>query len=322
MRLAAVDLGSNTIRLLVADVDPAVGLRPVHGEQVITRLGEGLAASGRLAPTPMERALRAVREYRDRARTLGAERIIAVATAAVRRAANRDAFLARLGGEPQLELRVASDAEEARLTLLGVTWGLPAAEGVVCVLDIGGGSTELTVARAARVLGSVSLDLGVVPLVERFFRTDPVDWGEYAACADYVSRCLAAEAWLAIRPLQPLALIGTAGTITTLAALDLALARYEPGRVQGHRLTRPRLAALRDRVGALTIAQRIRLPCLEAGRADLIVPGLAVVMGVVDGLGLAEVLVSDTGLREGILLDAIGWSPPAAASRRSGRPVP
>lgn len=309
MRLGAIDLGSNTIRLLVADADPRTGLRVVHGEQVIARLGEGLAGSGRLGIVPMERALRTVREYRDRARALGAERVLAVATAAVRQAANRDDFVARIGAATDLDLRVASGAEEARLTLLGVAWGLPAIGGVACILDIGGGSTELTVVRGARVLGGVSLDLGVVPLIERFFRRDPVDWGEYATCADYVTRRLLAEAWPTVRPLEPEALIGAAGTITTLAALDLGLARYAPERIQGHWLTRARLAVLRDRLGSLTIAQRARLPCLEPGRADLIVPGLVVVLGALEGLGMSGLMVSDTGLREGILLDAIGWSP-------------
>jgi exopolyphosphatase/guanosine-5'-triphosphate,3'-diphosphate pyrophosphatase len=309
MRLAAIDLGSNTIRLLVADADPAEGMRPVHGEQVIARLGAGLRATGRLGDAAMARALSVVKGYRDRARTLGAELVIVVGTAAVRRATNRDAFLARLAEDPGLEVRVASANEEARLTLLGVSWGLPVLDEPMGVLDVGGGSTELTVVRRSRVLAGVSLDLGVVGLAEGFFRKDPVDWEEYRACASHVAQRLAAEAWPAVRPLSPEVLVGTAGTITTLAALDLGLASYEPARVQGHRLTRERLAALQGRLGVLTTAERARLPCLEAGRADLIVPGLVVVTAVLDGLGLAEMVVSDTGLREGILLAAIGWAP-------------
>ncbi len=311
MRLAAIDLGSNTIRLLVADADPASGLCVVHGEQVVARLGEGLARNGRLGPAAMERAFATVRAYRDRAVQLGAARVITVATAAVRRAANGEEFLDRLRAEPRLVPRMATGEAEARLMLLGVAWGSPVGPGPICVLDIGGGSTELVVARDARRLGAVSLDLGVVGLAERFFRTDPVDWAEYGACADHVAERLRAEAWPTIRRLGPLALVGTAGTITTLAALDLGLSAYEPARVQGHRLTAAGITRLRDRLGALSIAARARLPCLEPGRADLIIPGIVITLGVIAGLELAELTVSDTGLREGILLDAVGWRPGA-----------
>lgn len=309
MRLAAIDLGSNTIRLLVADADPATGLRPIRGEQVIARLGAGLGETGKLAPESVDRALAAVREFRDRARADGAERVLVVATAAVREATNRDEILDRLERELRLAPRVVNGEEEARLTLLGVLWGLPAVACPFGVLDIGGGSTELLVADGARPLGGVSLRLGVVPLAERFLHADPVDWAEYTACASHVAARLAAEAWPTIRGLGPRVLVGTAGTITTLAALDLGLAAYEPGRVQGHHLTREAIQSLLVRLGALHVAERARIPCLEPGRADLIIPGIAVALAVLEGLGLLELVVSDTGLREGILLDAVGWAP-------------
>lgn len=308
-RLAAIDLGSNTVRLLVADADPARGLRLVHQEQVVARLGQGLARTGLLAPEAMERALAAVRAYRDRARALGAEGVIVVATAAVRQAGNRDEFLGQLAAEPDPRPRVVTGDEEARLTLLGVASALPPLADAYAVLDVGGGSTELIVARGARYVDAVSLDLGVVPLAERFLHADPVDWAEYSACAGHVAELLASAAWPEIRPLRPRLLVGTAGTITTLAALDLGLAAYDASRVQGHRLALARIEALLYRLGALHVAERARLPALEPGRADLIIPGIAITLGVLKGLGLGELIVSDSGLREGILLDAIGWSP-------------
>jgi exopolyphosphatase/guanosine-5'-triphosphate,3'-diphosphate pyrophosphatase len=313
-RLAAIDLGSNTIRLLVADADATNGLRPVHGEQVVARLGQGLARSGVLALEAMERALTAVRAYRDRARGLGAGRVLVVATAALRQARNRDEFLGRLAAEAGVVARVASGVEEARLTLLGVASALPPPAGVYVVLDIGGGSTELIVAGGGRSAGAVSLTLGCVGLVERFLRADPVDWAEYAACAAHVAGRLAAEAWPEIRPLGPRLVVGTAGTITTLAALDLGLTAYDAARVQGHRLAVGRIEALLHWLGALPLAERARLPGLEPGRADLIIPGIAVTLGVLAGLDLPELLVSDSGLREGILLDAVGWAPPAGVA--------
>jgi len=308
--LAAIDLGSNTIRLLVAEADAATGLRPIWAEQVIARLGEGLTRRDTLAPVAMERALAAVRAFRDRAATLGAAEVLVVATAAVRDAANRDEFLARLRPEPRLHSRVVSGEEEARLTLLGVLWGLGGVIGPFCLLDIGGGSTEFLVGRDATVLAAVSLRLGVVALCERFFHTDPVDRTEYDACAAHVGARLTAEAWPTIRPLGPRALVGTAGTITTLAALDLGLASYDPMRVQGHRLTVEAVDALRLQLGALPLNERAQLPCLEPGRADLIVPGIAIALAALRGLGHGALTVADTGFREGILLDAAGWSPP------------
>lgn len=309
MRLAGIDLGSNTIRLLVADAEGDTGLRPVHGEQVVARLGEGVGRSGVLAPAAMERAVVAVRAYRDRARSLGVERVIVVATAAVREAANRVEFVRRLEAEEGLAVRVASGDEEARLTLLGVVAGLAPAEAPYCLMDVGGGSTELVVARGTRPLAVVSLGLGVVRLAEQFFHADPVDRAEYEACAAHVADRLGAEAWPAIRPGAPRRLVGTAGTVTTLAALDLGLAAYDPSRVHGHRLRADHVEALLCRLGRLRVKERARLPCLEPGRAELIIPGIAITLAVVRGLDLAGLTVSDTGFREGILLDAIGWSP-------------
>jgi exopolyphosphatase/guanosine-5'-triphosphate,3'-diphosphate pyrophosphatase len=257
----------------------------------------------------MARALGAVRTYRDRARALGAARTLVVATAAVRQAENRDELLHQLAAEGDLDVRVVSGEEEARLTLLGVASGLPPLTALYGVLDIGGGSTELIVARAAHAVRAVSVPMGVVALTERFLRADPVDWPEYRACAAHIAERLEREMWPGIRPLAPERLVGTAGTITTLAALDLDLARYDAARVQGHRLARSRIAALLARLGALTIAERAGLPALEPGRADLVIPGIALTLAVLDGLGLTELVVSDTGLREGILLDAFGWAP-------------
>jgi exopolyphosphatase/guanosine-5'-triphosphate,3'-diphosphate pyrophosphatase len=296
----------------VADADAGGGIRPVHTEQVVARLGEGLLRTGGLGADAMARTLAAVRAYRDRARGLGVERVVVVATAAVREAANRDLFVEGLAAEPGLTVRVLTGEEEARLTLLGVASGLPpaaAAGDAYAVVDVGGGSTELIVARAGRAVGGVSVRLGVVGLVERFLHADPVDWAEYSACATHVAERLTAEAWPHIRPLHPRLLAGTAGTVTTLAALDLGLAAYDPARVQGHRLGAAAIRHQLARLGTLPVADRARLPCLEPGRADLIVPGIAVVLAVLDGLGLADLLVSDYGLREGILLDAVGWRP-------------
>jgi exopolyphosphatase/guanosine-5'-triphosphate,3'-diphosphate pyrophosphatase len=234
--LAGIDLGTNTVRILVAEADVATGLVPVWADQVVTRLGEGLAERGRLAPTAAERTLGVIRRYRDRARKLGAAEVLLVATAAVRQAQDGGEFLHQLEAEPGIRPRVVSGEDEARLTLLGALWGLGPVAETFALLDIGGGSTEVLVARGARVLAVVSLALGVVQLAERFFASDPVAAPELLACRTHVDARLRDEAWDRIRPHVPTALVATAGTPTTLAALDLGLLAYDPVRVQGHRL--------------------------------------------------------------------------------------
>jgi exopolyphosphatase/guanosine-5'-triphosphate,3'-diphosphate pyrophosphatase len=308
--LAAIDLGTNTVRVLVAEADSATGLVPRWADQVVARLGEGVAGRGALAPAAVERALVAVRRYRDRARALGAADILLVATAAVRRARDGSEFVARLREEPGICPRVVSGDEEARLTLLGARWGLGVTRGIVGLLDIGGGSTEVLVADGPRVLTTVSLALGVVDLAESFFVHDPVDPAELAACRAYVDRRLREEAWPQIRPYRPATLVATAGTPTTLASLDLGLPSYDAARVQGHWLSALATARLTAWLAELPLAERARTPGLEPDRADVIVPGGIVLAAVLAGLGLSATVVSNAGLREGILLDAVGWRPP------------
>jgi exopolyphosphatase/guanosine-5'-triphosphate,3'-diphosphate pyrophosphatase len=309
--LAGIDLGTNTVRILVAEADVATGLVPVWADQVVTRLGEGLAERGRLAPTAAERTLGVIRRYRDRARKLGAAEVLLVATAAVRQAQDGGEFLHQLEAEPGIRPRVVSGEDEARLTLLGALWGLGPVAETFALLDIGGGSTEVLVARGARVLAVVSLALGVVQLAERFFASDPVAAPELLACRTHVDARLRDEAWDRIRPHVPTALVATAGTPTTLAALDLGLLAYDPVRVQGHRLGMAAIERLTAGLAALPLAERARIPGLEPRRADVIVPGAVVLASVLAGLGLTAAMVSDAGLREGILLDVAGWRPPA-----------
>ncbi len=313
--LAAIDLGTNTVRILVAEMDPAIGLVPVWVDQTVTRLGEGLTERGTLAPAAADRTLAAVRRFRDRALGLGAAEVLLVATAAVRQARDGREFLARLRAEPGVHPRVVSGEEEAGLTLLGASWGLGAVAGTFALLDIGGGSTEVLVAEGARVLTAVSLALGVVQLVERFFLRDPVAPVELEACRAYVDARFRDEAWDRIRPRRPTTLVATAGTPTTLAVLDLGLPAYDPGRVHGHRLSAVAIARLTERLAALPLAERARTPGLEPGRADVIVPGAVVLAAALAGLGLPAATVSDAGLREGILLDAVGWRPSPSPPR-------
>jgi exopolyphosphatase/guanosine-5'-triphosphate,3'-diphosphate pyrophosphatase len=303
--VATVDLGTNTVRLLV--VEPAGATwRTLEQTQRVTRLGEGQGATGRLAPEPMRRTAAAVAEFSRAARALGAARVRIVATSAVREAVNREEFVARLERESGERVEVVSGEEEARLTLKGVASGLPGLGGSFVLFDIGGGSTEFVLARDGAPAAAVSLRLGVVTLQEEWGEPGPVRWDRFARLREHVERRLAAEVPAAIAGAPAAELVGTAGTVTTLAALDLGLRAYDPAAVHGHRLDRAAVERQLARLGALDVEARALLPCLEPGRADVIIPGIAICLAAMARLGRDTVVVSDRGLREGILCELLG----------------
>ena len=303
-RLATVDLGTNTVRLLVVEsVDGA--WRALHQTQRVTRLGEGQAAAGRLLPEPMRRTAAAVAEFSRIAREWGAGAVRIVATSAVREATNREEFVARVEAEAGERVEVLSGEEEARLTLRGVASGLPDLGPAFVLFDIGGGSTEFVLARAGVPEAAVSLRLGVVTLQEQWGEPGPVRWERFAQMREHVERRLADEVPEKIAAASAGDLVGTAGTVTTLAALDLGLAAYDAVAVHGHRISRAAVERLLARLGALGVDERGRLPCLEPGRADVIIPGIAICLAAMRRLGRDTVVVSDRGLREGILCELL-----------------
>jgi len=303
-RLAAIDLGTNTVHLLVVEASGAEW-RGLHGEQRVTRLGEGQAGTGILQPAAMRRTAEVVAAFCRRAEDLGVHDVRIVGTSAVREAANGAEFLAQVRSSSGRQVQVISGEEEARLTCLGVTQGLPDLKGHFLLFDIGGGSTEFVLSRAGRASPAVSVKLGVVELAERFMDPGPVDDTRYDAIAALVGARLAAGLTEPILRHGAPALVGSAGTVTTLAALDLGLEWYDPARVHGHRLTRVVVAGLCARLAALSLAERAALPCLEPGRVDLIVPGSAICLEALDGLGFDALVVSDRGLREGIVYEIL-----------------
>ena len=304
MRVATIDVGSNTVRLLVADVEGPDAWRVVLQDQTVTRLGEGLAASGALGRAPMARTLAVAKDYADHATRLGADEVKIVATSAVREATNGGAFAAAIERATGRRVQVVSGEDEARLTLRGVRHGLGRLAGTALVVDIGGGSTEYILAENDAVGAAVSLRLGVVPLAERFPFPEGVDRVRYRALVGEVRARLERELPGEIRGARVAQLIGTAGTVTTLAALDLGLTRYDAERVQGHRLTRAAVERQLDRLGRLSVAERAALPSVEQGRGDLIIPGIAIVQATLDCVRVDVLIVSDSGLREGILAAA------------------
>src|SRR6185369_9615287 len=256
MRLGAIDVGSNTVRLLVADVIGDGTWRIADQDQAITRLGENLARTGALGEAPMARTLAAVSDYVARAQRLGASRTRIVATSAVREASNGRAFAAEVERATGRRVEVVSGEIEARLTLLGVRHGLGPLPGPMLTFDIGGGSTEYVLSDGDAIRSMISLRLGVVPLAERFPFPGIADPQRYRELYDEVRRRLGDELPEAIRSARVAHLIGTAGTVTALAALDLGLVRYDPERVQGHVLSRSVIERLLDRLCRLTVGER------------------------------------------------------------------
>jgi len=305
MRLATIDLGTNTVRLLVADVSADGRWHAVVQDQRVTRLGEGLTASGRLGELPMTRTTAMVTEYARRATGVGASALRIVATSAVRDAANGRDFASVVERATGHSVEIVAGEEEARLTIRGIVAGLGESRGALLAFDIGGGSTEYILAHAGRVEMATSLRLGVVPLSERFPFPARVEADRYRAMESDIRDRLCRELPLPLRASGVRHLVGTAGTVTTLAALDLGLESYDAERVQGHRLTRAAIETLRDQLCALTEDERARLPCLEPGRADLIVPGVAIVLASLDVTHTEAVVASDWGLREGIMAETI-----------------
>jgi len=301
---AAIDVGTNTLRLLVAEAVTPDEFTILHEEQEITRLGEGLLPTRLLQDAPRRRSLTVLRRFADTARSFRAGEVASVATSAVREARNGKEFLDETARETGLALRVIDGREEARLTLLGVRHGLRLGLRRVLAIDIGGGSTEFVLARGEVIEGIVSTGLGVVKLTEQYLGSDPPTVGELRSVKEVVGARIDRLRGELSRP-EEAQLVGTAGTVTTLAAIDLALANYDRQKVQGHRLGLARVVELLDRLAALPLRERRGVPGLESGRADIILAGAAILAVSMERLGYHELRVSDDGLREGILLDLI-----------------
>ena len=290
-RVAAVDLGTNSTRLLVADVEDG-RVEELDRETVITRLGEGVDRRRRLLPEPIARVRNTLTDFRRRAEELGAERTLLVATSAVRDAENGEAFLGEIEWSYGFDTELLSGDEEAAMTFRGVSAGRELEPGTL-LLDVGGGSTELTLPDFR-----VSLDVGSVRLTERFLASDPPTDDELAACRAAVRSVLEEHA----ADLDVRQAIGVAGTITTIAALELG--GYDRERVHGYRLAREAVERQLERLAALPLEERRRLPGLEPARAPVIVAGVAIVAEALRCFGLDELEVSEHDLLTGAALAA------------------
>jgi len=306
MRVAGIDCGTNSLRLLVADVDPAAGtLTDVDRRMEIVRLGQGVDATGRLAPAALARTLRALRSYAEIVTAAGASAVRMVATSATRDAANAADFVAGVREVLGVDPEVLSGDEEALLSFTGATTELAAGGPVAppyLVADIGGGSTEFVLGDPPVVSGAVSVDIGCVRMTERHLRGDPPAPAEVAAARADIGAALDVAA-AKIAAADARTLVGLAGSVTTVAALALGLDAYDAGRIHHARIGAGQVQEQTARLLAMPQAERARLGVMHPGRVDVIGGGALVLEAIMTRFGFTEVLASEHDI-----LDGIAWS--------------
>jgi exopolyphosphatase / guanosine-5'-triphosphate,3'-diphosphate pyrophosphatase len=305
-RAAAIDCGTNSIRLLIADLDGTGSLTDVVRLMRVVRLGQGVDRTGRLAPEAVERTRVALAEYAALIGEHHADRIRMVATSATRDAANRADFVAMVQAELGIEPEVISGQEEAALSFAGAASVLGGISGPLLVADIGGGSTELVRGDAPGpgshpALRAHSMDVGCVRMTERHLRTDPPTAEQIAATvADIRSAIDAARADV---PLDPdVTFVGVAGTVTTIAAIALGLDHYDPAAIHGSTISAGQVHEVTERLLHMTHDERAALPVMHPGRVDVIGGGALVLRTLVEQIGVDAVVASEHDILDGIAL--------------------
>lgn len=304
-RVAAIDCGTNSVRLLVADVDVTSGrLVDLQRRLEITRLGQGVDRTGRLRPEALSRTLAVLSDYAETIRGLGASAVRAVATSATREARNRHEFVGAVRELLGVEPEVLSGAEEAELTFTGAVrelTGMPELAAPYLVVDIGGGSTEYVLG-SNHVISAISVDMGCVRLTERYFHDDPPMPEQVEAAVEEIDDVLSSVATDV--PLdQARTLVGVAGTVTTIAGIALDLKEYDPAEIHLSRIPVDEVHDVSGRLLWLNHAQRAAIPVMHPGRVDVIAAGSLILSRTLRKLGLPEVVASEHDI-----LDGVAWS--------------
>jgi exopolyphosphatase/guanosine-5'-triphosphate,3'-diphosphate pyrophosphatase len=301
LRVAVVDIGTNSTRMLLADVD-AGRVTELERRTTVTNMGRGVDHTGQLCSDAIEDVCSVIADYKAYYEEMGADRVMAIATSAVRDAGNGDAFIAELRERFGLDASLLTGEEEAHLTYLGATAHRPAVEPTL-VVDIGGGSTELVVGEGRDVAFHTSLQAGTIRQSERHLTADPPHTHELEDMAADIRGLI--ERAVAERPeARPGRAIAVAGTPTSLAAIDQELEPYDPGRVHGYRLAMQRIQRMLSRLSSLPLAERLRVPGLHPGRAPTIVAGTVILVQVMRAFKLKEIEVSELDILHGSALSA------------------
>jgi len=302
--VASIDIGTNTVRLLILETKPDGSLHEVGQVRAITRLGKGMDTEKKLLGDRMDETISVLTKFRDECRKFEPLTIRAVATSAVREAGNQKDFVSRAKKEAGLEIEVIPWEEEADLMVQGVLWKLPNIEKDILVFDIGGGSTEFLLARDRKIISSVGTQLGTVRLTEKFISHHPIDVNEHKALETHFRRELKVVKEK-LSDFPPEGLVGTAGTVTTLAAIDGDIYPYDPEKIHGRSLTFKRVEELLEDLKNKSLAERSAMRAIEKGREDLIIVGGALVLETMRVFECNLLTVSEHGLREGLVLDTL-----------------
>jgi exopolyphosphatase/guanosine-5'-triphosphate,3'-diphosphate pyrophosphatase len=303
IRKAAIDIGANTARLLIADLRQRKTFKEVFSLQKITRLGEGLSNNKRLGNNAVDRTLKALTIYSECIKKYKCSKVIAVATSAVREALNGEEFVQRVKNKTGLCVKVISQEEEARLATVGIYLGLREKPKNAIIFDIGGGSSEYILTdNGPNPIKIVGLLMGIVHLTEKYIKSDPVSPLELQSLEKAVNKKLT-RVKQEFNHIHNIPLIGTAGTLTQFAALDLNLYPYDPVVVNGHKMSFTAVQKIFSELKSKTILERRSIKAMECGREDLIIAGGVILLESMKIFDKDEVIISDFGLREGLLLD-------------------
>src|SRR4030067_1466593 len=309
VKLAGIDIGTNTLRLLIAEYSADGKYRTLESGRRIVRLGEGMSSAGRLKDEAMGRVLHVLKEFAARCSENHVDGIYAVATSAVRDAANGPDFISRVRNETGIDVSIISGEEEARLTMLGVSSALDISGHDALLMDIGGGSTELIMVSNGDIEFRKSTDIGVVRFTEQYIESDPPEAKDLELLEKAMEdRLMGEECFINLRNSGrvPAAVefIGTAGTVTTLAAIDQRMMVYDPEKVNGYRMSRDGVKNILNMLASMTNKERMDLPGIDSGREDLIVAGALGRHKGMGWFGFGEMTVCDAGVRGGLVE---GW---------------
>jgi exopolyphosphatase/guanosine-5'-triphosphate,3'-diphosphate pyrophosphatase len=295
-RVASIDIGANTILLLIAKVDNGT-LKPLFEMETIARLGEGVQRNGILSQEAMKRGFQTLTQYLERCQKMGAQKIFAVGTSALREAKNSDHFLKMIQEKLDLSIEIISGEEEAQLSFLAVAKDLKELEKSTLVIDVGGGSTEFILGKSDHITEWVSLPLGSVRFTEQFLLSDPVQEGEWKEMEREIRESLASIPY----PQEPFSMVAVGGTATTLASVEQGLEEFIPEKIHHFILKK---GALRNQLylyRSKTIDERRKIPGLPPARADVILAGGTILYMVIEKVDCPSVLISCHGIRYGLL---------------------
>lgn len=303
-RVAVVDIGTNSVRIMVGVTDGRKIRSVLFQDGRITRLGEGLAEHGTISRNAIERTVAVLSEYVGHIRSYSPERFCFIGTSALRQASNREEALARFREETGVTVRVIPGEEEAALTYRGALLGLDETKGPFLVIDIGGGSSELIVGENTRKFWKAfSIEVGVVTLTEGWFRTDPPTLSEVSQVRRYLKERFR-ETVTVLSPYLASGVtpVGTAGSITTILAMVRKMTRYDPEKVHGQGLSKAEIGRLFEEILPMKASERLALPGVEKGREDLVLSGALILLSLLEFVSQAGLVVSAYGLREGVVL--------------------